>query len=632
MTKYNFLYALFAFLLVSTPLLGSDGDYGYSPDNFGFNVIVIPEKFPEHPRIYFTKQREAEIKELMKTDTFLAQQVEGLYQKAEILLEEQRTKGLTDYSFPDGMRLLGSSWRLIERVTAFAFVYRMTGKQEYADAAIKEMVAVAQFKDWHPRHFLDTAEMSAGTALGYDWLYDVIPDEQRTIIREGLVKHGLKPGLDFLKSNRHWVVSASNWNEVCNNGMILAVLAIGDEERGISSQVFSHAIKSMMFGLSMYAPEGTYPEGGNYWNYGTLASCMTIAALMDVCGKDYNFLRAPGFNQTGDYFMSIVRPDFWYFNYSNCPDEALPNPAMFWLSKVFNRPDYAAWLCHFVETMNYYQVRIEDSREKDENFRNYDRYAVLRALWYNPAAVDADFSNTPLAKRSKGSQEIVTMRTAWQDRNAAYVGFKAGSNRAGHSHLDIGTFVYDIHGYRWAVDLGRDMASYRQPALQRDRLIYRTLNRGHNTLLIDNKNQNLDASCTFTEFEIGVGDNIGRAVADLTEAYKGQLTSFIRAVTLKKDGTMIVEDQIEGAAAPVRWGMVTPATIVFSVFNPKTATLSQGESTIIAIVESDEVEKFESFSTKPDHAVENQNVGYSMLGFMAFPKEGKILLKVVLKP
>ena len=78
--------------------------------------------------------------------------------------------------------------------------------------------------------------------------------------------------------------------------------------------------------------------------------------------------------------------------------------------------------------------------------------------------------------------------------------------------------------------------------------------------------------------------------------------------------------------------MITPATIVFNVLNPKTATLFQGDKTIIATVESDEVEKFESFSVKPDHAVENQNAGYSMLGFMAVPKEGKIVLKVVLKP
>ena len=628
MTGKNLVCILFVFLFTSTCLVGQQ-DYAPHLPN-----VVLPEKFSVHPRIYFTKAREAEIKELLNTDEFLAKQVEGLYQKAELFLEEQRTKGLVDYSFPDGSRLLGSSWRLIDRVTTFAFAYRMTGEQKYADAAIAEMIAASQFKDWNPRHFLDTAELAAGTALGYDWLYDVIPDEKRKVIREGLVKHALIPGLYFYKNNKHWVYDASNWNEVCNNGMILAVLAIGDEEREISADIFSHALKSFPMGLSVYAPEGTYPEGGNYWNYGTLASCMTLAALQDVCGKNHKstrFIQSTGLDKTGDYFMSIVRPDFWYYNYSDCPDEALPNPAMFWLSKTFSRPDYAAWLCDFVTTKNFYRIGNEHSREGDENFRDYDRYAVLRAVWYNPAAAGADFSQTPLAKLSKGKQEIVTMRTAWKDRNAAYVGFKAGSNTAGHCHIDIGSFVYDVHGYRWAVDLGRDMASYRVPGHPRWGL-FRTGTRGHNTLLIDGKNQNIQANCTFSEFEIGKDDNIGRAVADLTDAYKGQVSSFIRAVTLKKDGTMIIEDTIEGAVAPVRWGMVTPAFIVFNALNGKTAMLTQGDKKVIAAIESDEVEKFESFSTKGNFDYEASNEDYSMLGAMAVPKDGRVAIKVVLKP
>jgi len=613
MTKKSFVCSLLALLFVSTQLLG--------------NEHALPEKFPPHPRIYFTKEREAEIRELMKTDEFLVRQVQGIFDKAETLLAVHQTQGPIEHVLTDGIRLMVQSWRLIERVTAFAFVYRMTGEQKYADAAITEMVAASQFPDWNARHFLCAAEMAAGIALGYDWLYHSIPDEKKAIIRNGLINLGLKPGLEYYKNNRHWVSSMSNWNEVCNNGMILAILAIGDKHRDIAEEVFQHAMKSIPFGLQMYVPEGTYPEGGNYWNYGTLATCKTLAAFLDVFGTDFGFLQTEGLDKTGDYFMSIVRPMFWYFNYSNCPDEALPNPAMFFLSRVFDRPDYAAWLCHSVSTMNYYQVRLEDSRQGDEHYRYYDRYAVLRAVWYNPKAVDADFAQTPLTRWSKGRQEIVTMRTAWKDKNAAYVGFKAGSNRAGHCHLDIGSFVYDIHGYRWAIDMGLDMASYRRPGPAWR--ILRTINRGHNTLLIDGKLQSLDANCTFSEFEVGKDGNVGRAVADLTQAYAEQLSLWIRAVTLKEDGTMIIEDKIEGAVAPVRWQMITPAAVEI---NGKTATLSKGDKKVIATIESNEVETFETFSLKPDFDYEEQNEDYTMLGVMAVPNEGKITIKVVLKP
>ena len=85
----------------------------------------FPDKLPEHPRLFLTKQREAEIKQGMQTDEFLAQLVEKLIAKAD------GTKGepTTDYQIPDGLRLLGQSRRSLERTTALAFAYRMTGEK-----------------------------------------------------------------------------------------------------------------------------------------------------------------------------------------------------------------------------------------------------------------------------------------------------------------------------------------------------------------------------------------------------------------------------------------------------------------------------------------------------------------------
>ncbi|MCM8821879.1 MAG: heparinase II/III-family protein [Candidatus Omnitrophica bacterium] len=52
--------------------------------------------------------------------------------------------------------------------------------------------------------------------------------------------------------------------------------------------------------------------------------------------------------------------------------------------------------------------------------------------------------------------EVVTMRSDWEDRDAIFVGFKAGKNSFSHSHLDIGSFVMDALGHRWIIDLGYD--------------------------------------------------------------------------------------------------------------------------------------------------------------------------------
>lgn len=74
-----------------------------------------------------------------------------------------------------GRRLLGVAREFIRRTLLWAFAFRLTGEQRFLDRARKEMLAVAAFPDWHPDHFLDVAEMTAGMAIGYDWLFDDLP-------------------------------------------------------------------------------------------------------------------------------------------------------------------------------------------------------------------------------------------------------------------------------------------------------------------------------------------------------------------------------------------------------------------------------------------------------------------------
>jgi hypothetical protein len=65
--------------------------------------FTLPEKLPEHPRIFFTKKKETEIKKLMKTDAFLDKLVKELIQKADHLTNEPPSHSVTigsTMSFP----------------------------------------------------------------------------------------------------------------------------------------------------------------------------------------------------------------------------------------------------------------------------------------------------------------------------------------------------------------------------------------------------------------------------------------------------------------------------------------------------------------------------------------------------
>ena len=328
------------------------------------------------------------------------------------------------------------------------------------------------------------------------------------------------------------------------------------------------------------------------------------------------------------YYMSMVGPQYRYYNYADCSENADASPMMFALSHLYNRPDYAVWLRGFIEKQNRYQS---------------GRLAVLHALWYNPKGTEADFT-TPLAQKFSGIQDVCTMRTAWNDPNAAFLGFKGGYNRANHGHLDIGSFVYEVNGVRWAADLG--MENYNLPEFF-GRLrwtYYRLINASHNTLVIDGKNQNLDANCKITNFVSGTGklrmgpsrilvlpraDVVASAAVNMTDAYKGQVESAYRIATLYKDGSVEIEDFLSGVTEPVRWGMMTHAAIEL---DGKAATLSQRNQKVRVELTSDNAEKFEIASAQPPTEREHQNSGFSLLTATATPNEGRVLIRVVMKP
>jgi hypothetical protein len=54
----------------------------------------------------------------------------------------------------------------------------------------------------------------------------------------------------------------------------------------------------------------------------------------------------------------------------------------------------------------------------------------------------------------KGKMPVALMRTSWTDSAAIFIGFKGGSPSVNHAHMDVGSFVMEADGQRWAMDFG----------------------------------------------------------------------------------------------------------------------------------------------------------------------------------
>ena len=99
-------------------------------------------------------------------------------------------------------------------------------------------------------------------------------------------------------------------------------------------------------------------------------------------------------------------------------------------------------------------------------------------------------------------------RSAWGDNNAAFFGVKGGKPDTSHGHMDIGSFVYEVNGVRWSVDLGN--ANYESVEAKTKDFWTMTQNSNrwrlgryattsHSTFFINNSPQKVDGAAVFTE-------------------------------------------------------------------------------------------------------------------------------------
>src|SRR5512133_4084809 len=153
-----------------------------------------------HPRLLASRQDFLRLKETVKTDEQLRKWHASLTREAQAILQQSPSK----YEIPDGLRLLVTSRRVLNRVYTLALCYQLEGRTEYIDRAWKELEAAAAFPDWNPRLFLDSAEMTHAFAIAYDWLYDAWTPQQRTLIGQAIVLHGLKPAAACYEEGVSW--------------------------------------------------------------------------------------------------------------------------------------------------------------------------------------------------------------------------------------------------------------------------------------------------------------------------------------------------------------------------------------------------------------------------------------------
>ncbi len=554
------MYRSLCIALLLCAFLATSAQPAESPLRLPPRDQILKTLQPAHPRLLVEPDDFAALKRRIAETPRLAEWYADLQRQA----DETLKKPANTYRIPDGKRLLSTSRSVLGRVYECALMYRLEDDRRYFDRVWKELKAAAAFKDWNPSHFLDTGEMTHAFAIGYDWLYHDWSQEQRKTIREAIMRHGLTPGLKSYRGEERygWFTrTVSNWNQVCNGGMTAGALAIADEEPELAAEIVHSALKSIPLAMREYAPDGAYHEGPGYWGYGTSYNVVMIALLESALGSNFGLPEFEGFSNTVRFPMQMTGPTGRVFNFA---DASAGRPGrtftMLWLANRFKHHDVVRFAEPFV------------------------RPTALDLLWYNPQSRGGG-SETPDLATYWRSVEAVSLRTSWDDPNASWIAFKGDTPRVNHGQADLGTFVLEMLGERWAVDLGAD--NYNLPGYFDSRTrrwhFYRNRAEGHNTLVIDpgaGPDQAINGRAKVIHFDSKAPTPVGSM--DLTPAYAAHATRAHRAIALLNGALPAVQDEIElKKPSNVWWFMHTSANVSVNS-NGRQATLAIGEKRIVA--------------------------------------------------
>ncbi len=502
----------------------------------------------QHPRLMLLDDDVPHLQRLVQSDPLAMRYYQIIKASADSLLSKSTVTYNLIGTTP---ALLQVSEEVLSRVYTLGLVYRLGKDAQYAERARQELLTVAAFRDWNPAHFLDTAEMTHAVGVGYDWFYDTLSDADRTTIQTAIRQMGLDQSVDYYKKHTWWAAVTHNWNLVCNGGMVIGALAIAESDPAFTTQIVQWGLDSAQLAFATYKPDGGWPEGPGYWHYATSYAVYMLAALKSAGVSDNALSQSPGFDQTGLYRTHFVGPTGQNFNFADSGESQSPQgktPESYWLEQTFKAP---------VSNWAEQQVAQKSATPTD-------------LIWYGPNMQDPQAANIPTAAFFKGVN-VVLMRSAWNDPQALFIGFKGGDNQANHAHLDLGTFVLEGMGQRWAIDLGDD--SYDLPDYfgKARYTYYRLKTEGHNTLLIDGTDQAVKAKAPITGFQIA--SNRTFAIADLTAGYGDKLQRLQRGITLNAGQGILIQDELEAQQpVDVLWAMHTLATITV---NGKRATLTQ---------------------------------------------------------
>ncbi|HYF35679.1 MAG TPA: hypothetical protein VD994_10345, partial [Prosthecobacter sp.] len=534
------------------------------------------------------------------------------------LLENIKKSGEAVLEAPELVRIFGEQRgtvtpgsRAIFRMATLGTLHFVEGDPRWKERGARELIAItdpATFQNWYVDEPEVTADFLIAASLGYDWFRDGLNAQQATAARTYMIEKGIgalvahikgEPVPDTAKGQAAGTTSAPKAKAPAKgapkkaegdeepdaehmamaSALLLAGICLIDEDPSAAKQAVDAAGKVFGKGMLRFAPAGIWPEGMEKGERVLDYAIMVMQTLKSNAGNDFGFSFLEGLPQAGVARLHLVGPTNQLFNYGDSAGATLSRP---WVS---------TWLASAHGNIGTKAIGPGGAQNADTAF--FGNSGNL--MYFNPHAA-GDGTPDSLDYVAPGSA-IAAMRSAWNDPSAYYVAVKGGDNEVPTAQLDLGSFVLDAGGQRWAIELGSETdraPGFESPDRTKRYALYIEGTLGQNTLLIgDNQkpdekgmivggNQEFDAKGAVLAGHSSPPLGIG--VVDISKAYSKNAKDVHRGAMVVRGATpyvLLQDDLLVKNSSPVTWQMFTKAEV--SVAGNK-VTLTQGKQTLTGII------------------------------------------------
>ncbi len=450
-----------------------------------------------------------------------------------------------------------------QRILRNALAMLITEKEVYRETALKQIWALIDetvWPDWidqaHTRfgHPVDlrTGMLSQDVAIGFDWLYPYLSDDERERILEGLDRRGIQPFFTSMEQDPWWSHDLNNWYTVIIGGLGIAGMALGDAHPR-SQELIDLSLGKMRDYLSIYGAGGEFNESVAYSNATRIPVNYFYAYYYHLSGGK-NILSDHPFPQTAEWTIYATLPPGRYAAFGDGHVGATPMVGFMTAIATATHNPVIQGFC-------------ERHLETDSN--------PFLLLWFDPSIESSSpEGRLPRGRAFRDNGAHLYSRTDWNPESTAMVVYGKAKRDHNHDHNDVGQVCIDAMGQRMIVDPGSPSA-YPADFFEKNRWKYYNASTvGHNVPMFGNREQRSQAHTRGVKGGIDFDSINGRILQadfdddkggfwqlDLSRAYDG-VASVTRTVVHLFPGFVAVLDEgelVEAEEISLRWHTIEPA-------------------------------------------------------------------------